>query len=145
MKTLAFLFTLAFATSRLVAADEAWLTDLPKAMAQAKSEKKMVLLDFTGSDWCPPCKNLHKTVLTSGEFSKFAKENLVLVEVDFPKSKPQTPELKAANQELSKKYAIRGYPTIIVLDADGKELFKKVGYGGTPAGEYVAELAKLKK
>ena len=145
MKTLALLVTLAFVTSQLFAAEEAWLTDLPKAMAQAKTEKKLVLLDFTGSDWCPPCKNLHKTVLTSEEFTKFAKENLVLVDVDFPKSKPQTPELKAANQELSKKYAVRGYPTIIVLDADGKELFKKVGYGGTPAKDYVADLAKLKK
>ncbi len=145
MKTLALLFTLAFATSQFCAAEEAWLTNLPKAMAQAKAEKKMVLMDFTGSDWCPPCKNLHKTVLTSEEFNKFAKENLVLVELDFPKSKPQTPELKAANQELSKKYAIRGFPTIIVLDADGKELFKKVGYNGTSAKDYVAELEKLKK
>ena len=90
MKALALLLTLAFISSPLLAAEDTWLTDLPK-------------------------------------------------------SKPQTPELKAANQELSKKYAIRGYPTVIVLDADGKELFKKVGYGGTPAAEYVAELAKLKK
>ncbi|MCX6982126.1 MAG: thioredoxin family protein [Verrucomicrobia bacterium] len=145
MKALAFLLTLAFISSPLLAAEDTWLTDLPKALEQAKAQKKMVLIDFTGSDWCPPCKSLHKTVLTSVEFSKFAKDNLVLVELDFPKSKPQTPELKAANQELSKKYAIRGYPTVIVLDADGKELFKKVGYGGTPAAEYVAELAKLKK
>ena len=145
MKTLALLFTLAFATSQLFAAGEAWQTDLPKALAQAKTEKKMVLIDFTGSDWCPPCKNLHKTVMLSEEFAKFAKENLVLVEIDFPKSKPQTPELKAANKELSAKYAVRGYPTIIVLDGDGKELFKKVGYGGTSAADYVADLAKLKK
>ena len=145
MKSLALLLTaLAFITSPLLAEDT-WLTDLPKALEQAKAQKKMVLLDFTGSDWCPPCKALHKTVLTSTEFSKFAKDNLVLVELDFPRSKEQTAELKAANQELSKKYAIRGYPTIIVLDADGKELFKKVGYGGTPAAEYVADLAKLKK
>jgi thioredoxin-related protein len=146
MKAFALLLTaLAFISSPLSAAEDTWLTDLPKAMEQAKAQKKMVLLDFTGSDWCPPCKALHKNVLTSGEFSKFAKDNLVLVELDFPKSKAQTPELKAANQELSKKYAVRGFPTIIVLDADGKELFKKVGYGGTPAAEYVAELAKLKK
>ena len=145
MKTLALLFTLAFAAFPLLAADDAWKTDLPKAMEQAKTEKKLVLLDFTGSDWCPPCKNLHKTVLASEEFSKFAKDNLVLVELDFPKSKPQADELKAANKELSKKYGIKGFPTIIVLDADGKELFKKVGYGGTPAAEYVAELEKLKK
>lgn len=144
MKALAFLATLLFATSALVA-DDAWKTDLPKALEQAKSEKKMVLIDFTGSDWCPPCKNLHKTVLLSEEFSKFAKDNLVLVELDFPKTKPQSDELKAANKELSKKYAVRGYPTIIVLDAEGKELFRKVGYGGTPAADYVADLAKLKK
>ena len=145
MKAFALLFTaLAFISSPLLAEDT-WLTDLPKALEQAKSQKKMVLLDFTGSDWCPPCKALHKTVLTSTEFSKFAADNLVLVELDFPRSKQQTPELKAANQSLAKKYEIKGYPTIIVLDADGKELFKKVGYGGTSAADYVADLAKLKK
>ena len=145
MKTLALLFTLAFITSPLLATEDAWITDVPKAMEQAKSQKKLVLLDFTGSDWCPPCKALHKNVLTSEEFSKFAKDNLVLVDLDFPKAKPQSDELKAANKELSKKYGIKGFPTIIVLDADGKELFRKVGYGGTPAAEYVADLAKLKK
>ena len=144
MKALAFLITLLFATSSLLAED-AWKTDVPKAMEQAKSEKKLVLLDFTGSDWCPPCKNLHAKVLTSDEFNKFAKDSLVLVELDFPKTKPQSDELKAANKELSKKYGIKGFPTIIVLDAEGKELFRKVGYGGTPAADYVAELAKLKK
>ena len=144
MKILAILSALAFIALPLLAED-AWKTDVPKALEQAKSEKKMVLLDFTGSDWCPPCKNLHAKVLTSEEFSKFAKDNLVLVELDFPKAKPQSDELKAANQELSKKYAIRGYPTIIVLDAEGKELFRKVGYSGTPAADYVAEIAKLKK
>lgn len=145
MKALALLLALAFISSSRLAAEDTWLTDLPKALEQAKAQKKMVLLDFTGSDWCPPCKALHKTVLTSPEFSKFAKDNLVLVELDFPRSKQQSAELKAANQALSKKHEIRGYPTIIVLDADGKELFKKVGYGGTAAADYVADLAKLKK
>ncbi|MEQ1854435.1 MAG: thioredoxin family protein [Chthoniobacteraceae bacterium] len=145
MKKLALLFALAFASSTFAASDETWLTDLPKAQEKAKAEKKMVLIDFTGSDWCPPCKGLHSKVLTSAEFIKFAKDNLVLVEIDFPKSKPQSDELKAANKELSQKFGVRGYPTVIVLDADGKEVFKKVGYGGTPAKDYVAELAKLKK
>ncbi len=129
----------------LLAADGDWLTDLPKAQVKAAAEQKLVLIDFTGSDWCPPCKNLHKTVLTSAEFTKFAKDNLVLVDIDFPNSKPQSAELKAANKELAKKFGITGYPTIVVLDASGKEVFKKVGYGGTPAKDYVADLAKLKK
>lgn len=144
MKKLALLLTATFASLTLLAAEGEWLTDLPKAQAQAKAEKKLVLIDFTGSDWCPPCKNLHKTVLVSPEFTAFAKDNLVLVELDFPKSKPQSAELKAANKELAKKFGITGYPTVIVLDASGKEVFKKVGYGGTPAKEYVADLAKVK-
>ena len=144
-KLLLLLTTATLATFTLAAAEGEWLTDLAKAQEKAKTEKKLVLLDFTGSDWCPPCKNLHKTVLTSEEFNKFAKENLVLVELDFPNNKPQSAELKAANKELAKKFEIKGYPTIIVLDAAGKEIFRKVGYGGTPAKDYVADLAKLKK
>ena len=145
MKKIALLLTATFAALQLHAADDGWLTDLPKAQEKAKAEKKLVLIDFTGSDWCPPCKNLHKTVLTAPEFTAFAKDNLVLVEIDFPNSKPQSAELKAANKELAKKFGITGYPTVVVLDASGKELFKKVGYGGTPAKAYVADLAKLKK
>lgn len=144
MKTLARLLVAVIATCTAFAEGE-WLTDLAKAQEKAKAEKKMVLIDFTGSDWCPPCKNLHKTVLTSPEFAAFAKDNLVLVEVDFPRSKEQSAELKKANGELKAKFEIKGFPTVIVLDAEGKEVFKKVGYGGTPAKDYVADLAKLKK
>lgn len=122
-----------------------WLTDLPKALDKAKADKKMVLMDFTGSDWCPPCKALHKTVLTSSEFEKFAKDNLVLVVVDFPHSAEQTEELKKSNEALAKKYEIEGFPTVIVLDAQGKQLSKQVGYSGTSAKDFVAELEKLKK
>src|SRR6202040_3071968 len=101
---------------RAAAAESDWMTDLPKAEAKAKAEKKLVLMDFTGSDWCPPCKALKKNVLSSPEFEKFAKDNLVLVEVDFPRSKAQTEELKKANEKLSEKFKIEGYPTVIVLD-----------------------------
>ena len=121
------------------------MTDLPKAQAKAKAEKKMVFMDFNGSDWCPPCKAMRKTVLNSKEFLDFAKENLVLVDVDFPHGKQQTEELKKANEELSQKYNIEGLPTIIVLSSDGKELKKTAGYGGQSAKDFVAELEKLKK
>jgi protein disulfide-isomerase len=145
MKILPIILAVTFAALTLPAAEGEWHTDLAKAQEKAKAEKKLVLIDFTGSDWCPPCKNLHKTVLTSEEFAKFASDSLVLVEIDFPKSKPQSDEIKAANRELGKKFGIKGYPTVIVLDGEGKEVFRKVGYGGTPAKDYVADLAKLKK
>lgn len=126
-------------------ADLPWVTDLPKALTQAKAENKTVLMDFTGSDWCPPCKALYKNVLSTPEFIDYAKKNLVLVEVDFPRSKPQAEELKKANQVLQEKFKIEGYPTIIVLDSEGKELSKEVGYGGDKPDQFIATLEKLKK
>src|SRR6266550_1824552 len=107
-----------------------WLTDLPKAQAKAKEEKKLVMLDFTGSDWCGWCIKLHKEVFSKPEFAEYAKKNLVLVEVDFPRAKKQSAELKKANEELQAKYKIEGYPTIIVLNGEGK----KVGVTGYVEG-----------
>ena len=127
------------------AADDLWLTDLAKAQATAKAENKLVLMDFNGSDWCPPCKALRKNVLSSQEFVDYAKKNLVLVDVDFPHNKEQSAELKKANQALGEKYGIEGLPTVIVLGSDGKELKKKVGYSGQGTKEFIADLEKLKK
>src|SRR5215471_2869726 len=134
----------AWALFQVSAAEGDWLTDLSKAQAQAKAEKKMVLMDFNGSDWCPPCKALRKNILSSPEFVEFAKKNLVLVDVDFPRHKEQTEELKKANEALSKKYSIEGYPTVIVLSSEGKELKKQVGYDGQTSKDFIAELEKLK-
>ena len=127
------------------AADDLWLTDLAKAQATAKAENKMVLMDFNGSDWCPPCKALRKNVLSSQEFIEYAKKNLVLVDVDFPHNKEQSAELKKANQALGEKYGVDGLPTVIVLSSDGKELNKKIGYSGQATKEFIADLEKLKK
>src|SRR5262245_23175367 len=80
-------------------ADE-WQQDAAKAQAQAKKENKLVLLDFTGSDWCGWCIKLKKEVFDTQEFKDYAAKNLVLVEVDFPKNKEQTAEQKKVNQEL---------------------------------------------
>src|SRR5712691_6426789 len=106
------------------AQESQWLTDLPKAQAQAKKENKLVLMDFNGSDWCPPCKALRKNVLSSNEFLTNARINLVLVDVDFPRHATQTEELKKANKELSEKFKIEGFPTIVVLSTQGEELTK---------------------
>jgi len=127
------------------AAECEWMTDLAKAQEKAKAENKLVLVDFTGSDWCPPCKALSKNVFSSPEFSEFAKKNLVLVEVDFPRKKEQTEQVKKTNRELAKKHEIDGYPTVLVFDSNGKQLDKKVGYSGASAKDYVAQLQKIKE
>ncbi len=118
-----------------------WHTSLPEAKTLAKADSKLIFVEFTGSDWCPPCKKLHADVLESDEFAKFS-EGYVLVELDFPRRKEQSAELKAANKELAQQFEITGYPTVVILDADGKELGRKVGFGGQTAEEYLAALKK---
>jgi thioredoxin-related protein len=126
------------------AAELNWMTDLPKAQAKAKEEKKLVMLDFTGSDWCGWCMKLDKEVFSKPEFADYASKNLVLVEVDFPRSKPQSDAQKKANEALQNKYKVEGYPTIIVLNSDGKKI-GELGYQPGGAKAFIAELEKLKK
>jgi protein disulfide-isomerase len=129
---------------RASAEDLEWLTDLPKAKAKAEAEKKMVMLDFTGSDWCGWCIKLHREVLSQPEFAKYAKDNLVLVEVDFPQQKQQSEELKKANQALQEKFNVDGYPTIIVLNSAGEKIGELEYMPGGPT-PFIAELEKLRK
>ncbi len=121
-----------------------WGTDVPKAVAKAKAENKLVILDFTGSDWCGWCIRLKQEVFNTPEFEAYAAKNLVLVEIDFPRKKEMSTELKATNKALAAKYGIKGYPTIFVLEGSGMPV-GKLGYmeGGPKA--FLAELAKLKK
>lgn len=144
MKKIALCLLVSWVAWQVGAAEEGWLTDLPKAQAQAKAEKKMVLMDFNGSDWCPPCKALRKNVLSSPEFMNFAKKNLILVDVDFPRHKEQSTALKSTNAALAQKYNIEGFPTVIVLSSDGKQLKKEVGYDGQTPQAFIAELQQLK-
>lgn len=137
-----FFLAICVTASVSLAADKesAWLTDHATALQQAKQEKKLLVMDFTGSDWCSWCKKLNKEVFSKQEFLDYAKDNLVLLEVDFPNSKPQSKELKKANEALQKKYNVEGYPTLIILDSDGKQ----VGTMGYEAGGPVPFVAKLK-
>jgi thioredoxin-related protein len=112
------------------AAELEWHTDLAKAQALAKAENKKVLINFTGSDWCGFCIKLQKEVFTTPEFQAFAGKNLVLVEADFPRKKTLPAAVKAANEKLKDQHKVRGYPTLVVLDGQGKKLGEIVGYGG---------------
>jgi len=124
-------------------AGEGWLTNIEKAKKQAKG--KMILVEFTGSDWCPPCKALKKNVFNTDKFKAYAKENLVLVELDFPRDKSKlSKEQIAYNKAQATKFGIRGYPTVFLLDASGKEIMKKVGFGRTSVESYIKMLKDAK-
>jgi protein disulfide-isomerase len=131
-------------TTSASSAKEGWLTDYKQAQAEAKANKKLVLLDFTGSDWCGWCIRLDREVFTRPEFQDYAKKNLVLLEVDFPRAKELSAAEQIQNKGLAQKFQIEGFPTIVVLDGDGK-VIGALGY--TPGGPsaFIAELEKLRK
>jgi protein disulfide-isomerase len=125
------------------AAELNWMTDLPKAQAKAREEHRLVILDFTGSDWCIWCKKLKQEVFTTPEFTQYAKTNLVPVEVDFPRAKEQPAGLKKANEALQEKYHIDGYPTVVVLNSQGKKL-GEFGYEEGGPKVIIAKIEGLK-
>ncbi|MBK8040658.1 MAG: thioredoxin family protein [Verrucomicrobiaceae bacterium] len=135
----------ALLTLNALAGKSGWEENYEKAIAEAKESKKLVLLDFTGSDWCGWCMKLDEEVFSTSAFKKFAKENLVLVELDYPHGKNQTKKLKEQNASLKSKFGIRGYPTLIVIDADGKEQARWGGYSKTFLSELKEKLGSIKK
>jgi len=132
-------------TAGTVAAEKGatWLTDLEAAKTQAREGNKMVLVNFTGSDWCPPCIMLRRQVFSHPEFAEYAQQNLVLVEIDFPRGKSQPRELVIANEKLVRQYGIEGFPTIVVLDSAGKTV-GQLGYMSGGASRFLAELESLR-
>jgi thioredoxin-related protein len=99
-----------------------WLTDLPAAQKQAKTESKRVLLLFTGSDWCVNCVKWDKEVFYTPEFRDYAKTNFVLTMIDFPDRKKLPKKQERANDSLKDKFKVTEYPLACVLDSKGKEL-----------------------
>ena len=136
------------ATCSLSLAADGWGEDFEAAKAAAAKDKKPILVDFTGSDWCGWCIKLDKEVFSKKEFKDYAKENLVLLSLDFPHEKRQSSKIKKQNEALEKKYGVQGYPTILLLDAEGN-VIGKTGYQEGGAAKYVehlkAILAKAKK
>ena len=121
-----------------------WETNVTKAMEVSNETKKPMLLFFTGSDWCGWCIRLQKEVLKTPEFAAWAKDNVVLVELDYPRRALQTPEIKKQNEELQQAFGIQGFPTIILANAttkDGKVNFSGIGSTGYVAGGPAAWLA----
>jgi thioredoxin-related protein len=123
-----------------------WLTDYKRAQEEAKAANKPLLIEFTGSDWCPPCKQMQKEVLGTAEFQSYAAKNFILLEVDFPRTKEQPHELAAQNMELAQRFEVQGFPCVLVLGSDGAKLGERVGYDpGEGAAGFIAWLEKMRK
>lgn len=121
-----------------------WLDRFELAKKEAAAFKQPIFAFFTGSDWCGWCVKLRSEVLDTKEFEKFAADNLILFEADFPRAKKISDKVKKQNGELASKYGVRGYPTVFLLDAEGKQL-GQTGYKAGGAEAYIKHLKELLK
>lgn len=137
MKKILFTLLLVIGSYAVEAQELVWNNNLNKAMEISKKTKKPLMLFFTGSDWCGWCIRLQTEVFKKPEFAVWAKENVVLVELDFPRRTALSAELTAQNNELQQFFAVQGYPTVWFVNAtkvDGKTNFDKLGSTGYLAG-----------
>ncbi len=126
-----------------------WLTDYNQAAKLANKTNKPILANFTGSDWCGWCKVLDKEVFSTPEFAKWAKKNVILLEVDFPRQTKLSPELKKQNYALQRVFGVRGYPTIWLFEPGKGENTKKdikpLGKTGYVRGGFKKWVASIDK
>jgi len=141
-KLILLLFTIVSFTSFSQLIEGNWLNtekpEMNKAIEISQKTNKPIMLFFTGSDWCGWCKKLVKEVYKTSEFNTWAKKNVILVEVDFPRRSKLSSELTAQNNSLKQIFQPRGYPTVYfakpVKGADGNVQFKTLGQTGYVAG-----------
>ena len=131
-------FFLLFSTISIAQESLTWHTDMEKAIAISQKEKKPIMLFFTGSDWCGWCIRLQKEVFTKSDFADWAKSNVVLVELDFPRAKAQSEAIKNQNTLLQQQFSVQGYPTcwfvIPEKTKEGKYNLTQLGSQGYIAG-----------
>lgn len=136
------LFTAAallIATSSSLFAGEGWFTSIPEAQKEAKLQKKALFVEFTGSDWCPPCMMMDKAVFSKKAFVEGAGKDFILVVIDIPN---KDKELRAKNQKVLEQYKVNGVPTVVLLNAEGKEITRFVASSFNTVDKMLAELKK---
>ena len=124
-------------------ANAVWRQDVGARSRQAQSDGKNVLLDFTGSDWCPWCIKFDHDVLSTPQFGGYAAQKLELVKVDFPRHTPLPDAQRQANDALAKQLRVDGFPTYVLISPAGKELGRQVGYLNGGPDAFLAELEKF--
>lgn len=116
---------MATAQDNYTASNEGWLVDVNEAYEKSRETGKPIMANFTGSDWCGWCKKLTKSVFSKSEFKEWAEDNVVLLELDFPKRKKLPENIKKQNIGLQQALGVRGYPTIWVFYLEPQEQTKK--------------------
>lgn len=128
--TLFFIYFIGFSQSNSEKSNSInWIENFDEAKLISSEQDKPLLIFFTGSDWCKPCKNLVADFFNSKKFKEIASDELILYKADFPKNKSLvTAAQKKDNIKIKNKFGINSYPTIYVLNSSGKFMNKMEGY-----------------
>jgi len=140
MKLLAIAFVAFFSTN------VTWLGDFDSAKTQAVQQHKLILVNFSGSDWCGPCIRLRKEILESATFENYATDHLVLVRADFPRQKKNqlSKEQVKLNDALADKYNSEGkFPYTLLVDETGKVLFQWDGFPNETPDQFVSQIDQI--
>jgi len=131
--------SLAQSSADYKAKNEGWLGSITEAYDKSQATGKPIMANFTGSDWCGWCIKLDKSVFHRDEFKKWAKDNVVLLELDFPRRKKVPAEIQQQNADLQRAFQVRGFPTVWVFDLSkdtagqfNVNALGKIGYTATP-------------
>ena len=148
LRALGLLGVLLLAPGAAASDDPIWYPDLGPAQALAAEQGKDLLVDFTGSDWCKWCIQLHREVFSRGSFQEYAREHFVLVSLDFPDKRGEviramSEELQQRNWAHKERYGIDGFPTVLLMSAEG-DVWGRTGYRKGGAEAYVAHLEELR-
>jgi protein disulfide-isomerase len=130
-----------FAAENIQRTDKLWFTDVDRALMASKNTGKSIFVFFTGKDWCSWCRKLDRQILVEKDFIDYANENLILLELDFPKGKRDLPQRQI---ELARKFQIRSYPTVILMDAYKNEI-GRTGYQAMSPIQYTEHINSIIK
>jgi len=142
MKTI-FILLLGFALGQMPGSNVTWLGNFGIARTAAVKEHKLILINFSGSDWCGPCIRLRKEILESSDFEAYAADKLVLVRADFPRKKQTqlSPEQIKLNEALAEKYNPEGkFPFTLLVDSKGSVLKSWEGFPGVLTTQFIAAI-----
>lgn len=132
-----------FLMSTFLFTGQTWLTDYNQAKKEASTAHKLILISFSGSDWCGPCIRMKKEIFGSESFNKYAEDNLVLVNADFPRAKKNQldKDQTRKNEALAEKYNKDGkFPLTVLVNTDGKVLKEWEGYPNEAPAKFITEI-----
>jgi thioredoxin-related protein len=132
-----------FVVAFLLCTSPPWLSDFEQAQTEAREHDKLILVSFSGSDWCGPCIKMKREIFETPEFQAYADQNLVLVRADFPRQKKNQLEAKQRdhNEKLAERYNPTGkFPLTLLMSADGKVIQEWNGYSNGSVAEFVGQL-----